>query len=259
MNSFSNAIMQRHLGQAETVSPRPVGLYEPVRNTGIENPNHIEQNLTDTGQDVTPFAFHEANRFMQTPEVQTHYPLSAEKWPGQEQEHPQSESRQAERKALQITPPLLTSEFQPLVQSIPAPAPSANTQRSTGNDWNGHDIQQPKTEQIKQRHLIHTQIERQIETHVEPIMKSDNAVGVVQPAPTAIHLGSQKQSNQSERFTPPPKMDQLHAAPVVKVSIGRIEVKAVVQTPAQPAKSSSPSKPRMSLDEYLKKQDNHTK
>ncbi len=41
-------------------------------------------------------------------------------------------------------------------------------------------------------------------------------------------------------------------APVVRVNIGRIEVRAV--TPAAPAEKAGPPKPRMSLDEYLQRQ-----
>lgn len=312
MNSFSNAMMQRHLGQAETVLPRPLGLYEPVRNTGIENLDQSEQNLTDTEQDVMSFPLPEAERLMKPPQVQTTYPLSANEWPRQEQGNLQTDSRPTAQKTLQIIPPLLTSAFQPPVQSIPSPVPSADTERSTSIDLDNHDFQQPKNEQIGQRHLFQTQIAHRIVTHVkpilnsdsaasnplpvtsanlqgstnndlnshdfqqpnpeqiaqqhlfqtqiEPIIKSDNVARIVQPATITINLGNQTQSNQSERFmVPPPEMNQIPAAPVIKISIGRIEVKAVVQTPSQPAKSSPAPKPRMSLDEYLKKQDNHSK
>jgi hypothetical protein len=259
MNSFSNAMIQRHLGQTETVLPRPVGLYEPVRNAGMENPDQIEQNLTDTGQDVMQFSLHESERSMQPPEVQTPYPLSANEWPRQEQRNTQTDSMPTDQKTLQIIPPLLTSEFQLPVQSILASVPSANTQRSTDNDSNSHDFQTQKMEQIAQRHLIQTQIERRLESQVEPLNKVDNAVDIVQPTSPPINSRAQIQANQSGQITVPPKMNQTPALPVVKVSIGRIEVKAVVQTPPQPAKSSPLPKPRMSLDEYLKKQDNQTK
>ncbi len=43
--------------------------------------------------------------------------------------------------------------------------------------------------------------------------------------------------------------------PVIKVTIGRVEVKAIVQATAPP-KTSGPAKPKMSLDDYLKSRNN---
>ncbi len=255
MNSFSNAMMQRHLGQVEMVSPRPQGLYEPVQNTGIENLDQIEQNLTDKGQDVTPLPLNEAKRSIHPPEVQTPYPPIAKEWPMQELVHPKIDSRQTDPKTLQMPPPLLTSEFQAPVPSIPLLITPAITQSPSVHNLNSQDIQEQKTEQVAQRQLIQSQIERRIETHLEPIMKTDNAVGMVQPAAAAINLESL--TPFTEQFAVPlPKMNHPPAAPVIRISIGRIEVKAVIQTPSQPVKSSPSPKPRMSLDEYLKKQDN---
>lgn len=45
----------------------------------------------------------------------------------------------------------------------------------------------------------------------------------------------------------------ISAVPTIKVSIGRIEVRAIAPPPP-PAKSSAPSIPKISLDDYLKKQ-----
>jgi hypothetical protein len=46
-----------------------------------------------------------------------------------------------------------------------------------------------------------------------------------------------------------------HSRPVVKVTIGRIEIKAVVQT-TTPPKTNGPAKPKMSLEDYLKGRNN---
>lgn len=45
------------------------------------------------------------------------------------------------------------------------------------------------------------------------------------------------------------------AAPVVKVTIGRIEVRAVTQQPPSPQRRTAPAQPRLSLADYLKRRD----
>lgn len=260
MNSFSSAVMQRHMGQTDAVVPRPVGLYESTQKIGIEAQEQIEQSNPDAEYNTQTTPINAVNRINPQFEVQTPYQSHSEDLSNQKEANTRLSYTLDARDTPQLVPSQNSDELKPFAPLIPAPVQSVATPRTTDNDLKDNDSQPKKTEQLVQLHLIQPPNERQIVTHTEPIIKSENAVNIVQPATTTTNFGSQTPSNQSERFTaPPPKMNEPPSTPIVKVSIGRIEVKAVVQTPSQPAKSNPPSKPRMSLDEYLKKQDNPAK
>jgi hypothetical protein len=49
------------------------------------------------------------------------------------------------------------------------------------------------------------------------------------------------------------EQSQSNKTPVIKISIGRIEVRAVPVSNGVKVKDSSPQKPRLTLDEYLQK------
>jgi hypothetical protein len=55
--------------------------------------------------------------------------------------------------------------------------------------------------------------------------------------------------------TAPPKnrTAELQASPVIRVTIGRVEVRAIMPPPAAPARRSAPSAPQLSLEEYLRR------
>ena len=60
-------------------------------------------------------------------------------------------------------------------------------------------------------------------------------------------------------FHAPPVQIQHEAnQPVIKVTIGRIDVRAVVQATSAPLKSTAAAKPKLSLEEYLKQRNNKT-
>lgn len=85
---------------------------------------------------------------------------------------------------------------------------------------------------------------------------------IVEPLPTpeATPASPRKTSGEptallgrSSQSQPPSLDDSVAQAPIVRVTIGRIEVRAVAPTPAPARKPNPPRKPTLTLDAYLEK------
>lgn len=85
----------------------------------------------------------------------------------------------------------------------------------------------------------------------KPLSKAEHSLSSHQLIPSVGKSADpiQMQSNLTERRFPVP--ESVKTAPTIKVTIGRIEVKAVMQQPP-PKQTIKPQGPKLSLDDYLK-------
>jgi hypothetical protein len=65
------------------------------------------------------------------------------------------------------------------------------------------------------------------------------------PAPPGLPGAGEPDRHKREEQGEPPE-------PAIRITIGRVEVRAVMRTPPKPAPAESPAPPRLSLDEYLR-------
>jgi hypothetical protein len=142
-------------------------------------------------------------------------------------------------KNLFITPYLQTSKNDQIT-NIPE-----NNASMKGVEKKPLDENFKKTPFMLQKQLIHRELSNQ-SPEIKPILPQNNF---------------QKQENNW--------LQQLKSAaeiyrqpvtpPTIKVNIGQLEVRTIVSTPAPTVKSSPPPKPRMSLEDFLNKQNRNAK
>jgi hypothetical protein len=93
---------------------------------------------------------------------------------------------------------------------------------------------------------------------VKPVLKKYNRDGF--ESNNGGVQGSLPQSSPLRQFDSS-SVQGLHETshqPVIRVTIGRIDVRAVVQAASTPVKSTARAKPKLSLEDYLKQRNNNT-
>jgi hypothetical protein len=97
-------------------------------------------------------------------------------------------------------------------------------------------------------------------------MKENVEERVVRPRMESLAANKAEGNNHSPRSVPgggeksmnivlPHEESQQEEAPVVRIHIGRIDVRAITQAPAQPASKPAPAQPRLTLDDYLRQRE----
>lgn len=104
------------------------------------------------------------------------------------------------------------------------------------------------------RHIAATQSDFSAET-VQPALQKNNTVSS-ESNPKGITETFRSQPSSRYFNLPPVHHPGETNQPVVKVTIGRIEVRAVVQAASSPARSTAAAKPKLSLEDYLKQRNN---
>jgi hypothetical protein len=277
MIPFSNTVIRRHLGQIETVFPKPVSMYEPVRHTdfsqtglaesvphrpaGLHEPVQETDSESLAPAEVAVFSNAEVS-LIRLPETgRADLPAGVQAPPVRDQAILPPErhtTRYSDPPSVDIPSSDSISVFiQTGVEnrSMPSDALSAPTIRDRPVS-NNANILPEKIKQTVERHMVHTQTERHVESKIYLKNVQNDIHHFVQSVFQPDFSG--QQALKPQRATQP-GIIATPALPTIKVSIGRIEVKAVVQAPAQTTKSSPQPKPRLSLEDYLKKQDNHAK
>lgn len=125
-------------------------------------------------------------------------------------------------------------------------------------------------------HAEHNRAARQTIAPYEPLEQMDGSIriqhkdqAIIEPTVSIVKSSEEREQATSPRLVPVipqlasiPESSQIdqdwdaevapanHHSSIVRISIGRIDVRAVTQTPA-PARSAIPTRPKMTLDDYL--------
>jgi hypothetical protein len=221
VTDFLTSLAARSLGQETIVQPRLRALFEPVGSIEAE-PTGLEQEV-ETVAEPPPTRRRSSPRGSELAVAPP--PAVRTEAPSQETGAPETGSAVSEPRA-PAGP-----------RSLEAPE---------------HDS--PKRERDPPAVEVRSAPRRPAPSPVTPISRDERPVGLtparVAPAVRPAEAGSRAASARLVRRNPTVLVDVEPQAPIVRVTIGRVDVRAVV-TPPQPPRES-PSKPRrMTLDEYL--------
>ena len=233
MNSFTQQLYLRHSGQVEAIRPRQRSLFESAEpRTGYgdrglelsENPSLFRH--PDPGN--APFASYPSAFLLQ-------------KMPDPTVQFPDFNARPGTGIPLRELPqsqPALVKGREKKVQSLDGI-----------HDKSEKDIVQVQTDTKK------------------PSLPASTPQPEIKPFSTRKTSRTESSHTVSPQLPQPDWLDNVRAAadtwfrqntqPVIRVSIGRLEVHTTTAASAAPAKSSPPPRPRMSLEDYLNKQKNN--
>jgi hypothetical protein len=267
MSDYLSNLAARSLGQADVVRPRPVPLFAPpprvagwppVEQAEDLEPVDREQRPADPRPPVFQAAASQAEpQATPRPTVSSLAPpigwsplvLPTDRAtpPAADVAAPPSWAGEPQRR-----PALEPASERVIVERLIAPAPAlAVTHAETG-----------PIEKVVERIVtpaVHPAPATSVPAHVTAPPRSAPAPVVVTPpprsapapvivkprvAPAPAALASAQAPTQPEPATPEP-------APIIQVTIGRIEVRAT-PPPSQPARGARPAGPALSLDEYLR-------
>lgn len=226
MSSFTDQLIQRHSGQSELVKPRQRSLFEPSEpragqsDWGMEKEEHNFS--AQPNKEYRPDGTNERS-------LNFFKPMSVTPEQGQE------------------------SKFTGLPPEGTAPVFSITQDNNT---FEALDLKSPDN-YGKVKLEIQPLAEKSTVVPAEPLIMSGNETRNASIAsPNHISPREPERDWLNELKTAANTWLQPEAKPVVRVSIGRLEVRATPKTQIAPAKSSPPPKPRMSLEDYLNKQKN---
>jgi hypothetical protein len=113
------------------------------------------------------------------------------------------------------------------------------------------EISKPEGANPVVRRTLEQEIERAAPAHRASLRERASRPGSPEPA-TTFGFGPR----QRERFVP---NESIEERPIVRVTIGRIDVRATSPPPARPAKSAPRPGPKLTLDGYLKERKEGTR
>jgi hypothetical protein len=223
VTDFLTSLAARSLGQEAVIQPRPEALFEPDAKTTPEV--DLVQEV-ETVAEVSP----RPRSRRQTLPLPTALAY-AERLTAHHDENPAPEASPA---VIQEHPPISIRAADPVVSPEPVPA-----MRQTESSL---------TEVLAARRSA-----RPTETAIQPDERRSQVVpATVAPALRPAEAGSRTTAARRGGRNPAVHVDAEPQAPIVRVTIGRVDVRAVIAPPEQPRRT--PSKPtRMTLDEYLAK------
>lgn len=252
MSSFSQNLLARHNGQGLLVQPRTRGLFEPS--------TFPSQNF-DPGLSRESIPADE-RLIAERPVHHTVHPGQDQGWEKKSENHQgrhplentgRTESNQSPGRPLPPYPASLPRAeknndgwpepytHRKLVDNRPFEREKPVIPKPYEEDSGTQDRVKPRKE--------NGNADRERINQVEPAMKRFS------PEPLLQYLSRTDRSWLREVRSAAEAYLQQNTAPVIKVSIGRIEVRASVQAPAQtPVRNSPPPRPRLTLEDYLNKQ-----
>jgi hypothetical protein len=258
MSDYLDNLVARSLGLAEVVRPRPLSLFEPLQPTGLPalDPNSLEE----VGE---PLSNLEPLRVVSSaPDVKSSgAPPARRREPqsGPPSQHPVQVTRRSES---QSTPLLI-----PHQPSMPAPVPVDADMRADRADYappagrQTVDSQPAVGEHAPLRVVFHaaTPADRQAPATQEskPLISAHGTTPssqalLVAPEITPRPNEPQEPGNPWSDGPEPIPAAQHETAPTIKITIGRVDVRAVM--PERPAPRPTPAarNAALSLEEYLK-------
>ncbi len=270
MSDFIQNLLTRHLEPAGNVQPRLRGMFEPVpnspnlsipgfsKNTG-EQEEQREGNYMNNPAGVDRYAAVLPGSFSNIPAVlerspeispvnfrQLPHPLTAfpEKHPGVFQTNADSPA-----------PAPLVNHISEPPRFLPEPVKPRNPETAGEVGTAKPSLPNRGTEPAKQA-ASPLRVASGVQPAFAAAEKSPFPTTGSQPGDTTQRRGGAGGFPEgfNRRFRPETLM-QPAPAPVIKVNIGRIEVRAMMQQTASPAASKAPAmpKPRLTLEDYLKK------
>lgn len=251
MSDFVNNLVSRHVQVEDNVKPRVRGRFEPAERT---RPSLFTQDTSTESygtswpaQQIEPYAEQPAGRL---PARQSPLPgaVASPHLPGA----PAGEWEQA-------------MERRPLEAAVRKQSPAGPSVSPASSEESALVSTSPDAQQAVSKfpQAVAMDLKRQHQDLVEPALRVGSEAGISRAeSPSQLNglLGGPARLPTTQRSSSPSGREQGPAAATpttIKVTIGRIEVRAVsAPTPATPQPSASP-KPLLSLDEYLKRRNPH--
>lgn len=272
MSDYLDNLVARSLGLAEVVQPRPLSIFEPLQPTGLpalESGSPEEAGEPSSGlEPMRPASSAADARVSETPMAPRREPQS-----GPPSQHPVQVTRRSESQS----PPLLI----PHQSLMPAPVAGDAGNRADLSDYAAPAGQQTAdthpavSEHAPLRVVLHaaTPVDRHstVTQEATPLIPAHAAAPEhamtlpesIVPAPPSRTLLvapgiTPRPDERQERGDPwsdgPEAIPaaQRETAPTIKITIGRVDVRAVM--PERPAPRPAPAarNPALSLEEYLK-------
>lgn len=291
MSPFASHLLSRHLEPDKSLKPRVRGRFEPVSPapTLFTGDDHRDTPADDssrqpvanqTDQQVSPqgvkWAHPDLPRKQSTaPEPPTPVEQASEETvPAHNNPFPARYSSFAERRTNQYNetektpagpspvPAMQGAGVAPLSnEKLKETMPEKKGQSQTPEDRFVKDnrADQPAapftTSGFADRHMAAAHPDFFAKT-VQPAPKDDTVFSTSNPD----SVGEPLRYQPSSRYFHVPEVPHPGETnqPVIKVTIGRIDVRAVVQAASSPARSTAAAKPKLSLDDYLKQRNNKT-
>ena len=289
MNQFVNHLLSRHLESDKNLKPRVRGRFEPLSNapgvfTGIDN----EFSANDPARH--PVTNNTAQPV--SPQQSLHPDFSREQTTVPEQSKLLGNVKEETETQHHMYSPSFRSRFSPVEDK------GTKKRNGTGNNAEGYlssSIVRPVSGVLKENASDEKNMQMQVpEEHfsqsnnesqsasflaekgfagrkassirsdsaaaetVKPVLKIYNTDGF--ESNKGGVLESLQQSPRLRHFdaSSVQRPDETTHQPVIKVTIGRIDVRAVVQATPSPVKSTAAAKPKLSLEDYLKQRNNNT-
>jgi hypothetical protein len=260
MSNYLNSLVARQLDRESLVQPRLPSLFEPPAFTGL--PHAL--GAADSRAPIEPVApgklptveHIEAEHIVAVrPEAgspvkprsgsRSSFSSSPDETPGTEWRGRQN------MESIASSPAELTPD-QPHEVAPPVTAPQA--QGATSTTITPRSLVSPETSPVPRQnippspaHLIQTTINEMVSDETKGGVESKRDPRIVQPR-VVLPNENRRAGNNSVMPGPLPTSEP---APVINVTIGRIEVRA--STPTTPPRKQPSAKPLMSLDEYLQR------
>lgn len=239
MSDFINNIMTRHLQPSGLIKPRVRGLYESVENiplnmnsvvnNGLDAPSdHIGRDINNIGRDInnsietiSSFQNNLSQPILKQNTVMDNLKINNDKIEEKSNRPP-------------VVMPLMYQEIRDKVEPASAIEPLMV--------YKNNQIEQTKTERDSMKSSIETTGEV-----IKPSFKEYHIETSTEQTLNNNFSWLQNIKKAADQLMPPPQL------PIIKVSIGRIEVKALQTSQPPPIRNQTVVTPQMSLQEYLKK------
>ena len=267
MSGFLSNIIDRNINPTKNVKPRQQGIFESHQNFAISDPltqqfDHAGDTMLLTGQTLNVGLEVDENPFKESmqesmQQEETNYASILDKQtPRQnnkaygpikfsDQNSPKNRtiSKKEGREEKDITIQLVKKNY---TKSF-SPNPANNAEEINEADSNAH---QNKSQEGKENHWDDQETEKI--KPIQPIhnLSHPNVSKVLGKSNTRRVENPHIQQNEKHKYQSSFNGER---PPVVKISIGRIEVKATTQSPNNAAKPKEPVKSSLSLDQFLKK------
>lgn len=226
MSSFTQQLIQRHTGQPDLVAPRQRSLFEPTEPRAGQS---------DWGLEKEEYNFSAQQNKEYVPDRTNEWPLNSFRPMPVAPEHRQ------ESKFTSLPPEVAASVF-----SIP----------QNNNKSEALDLKNPGNSR-KEKLEIQPLAEKSTIVPTEPLtMPGNETRNASMVSPNNISPREPERDWLNELKTAANTWLQPEAKPVIRVSIGRLEVRTNPKPQTPTTKSSPPPQPRMSLEDYLNKQKN---
>lgn len=248
MSGFAQNLLERHAGTVPVVRPRTRGLFEPVSRQSLFSGPALSESTEFAGEPTSVGSFNPAH----APAAAPRFPIAM---PANKPFFSEKTAGAAPENKMGYLYEKLAPTVPPMPEYLQRETRSDQTQTSSSHRNNRRDEQDqlPLTANLRAREQDVSP--STVKNSGLPETNVSTGVSKVLPVVSVPNTsGSDKSWMQqikaaADAYLPPP------APNVIKVHIGRLEIRTgAPSTPPPPVKSSPPPKPRLSLEEYLNKQ-----